>query len=87
MEKPNEFFDKYGSYILTLMQMFKYGITTANAIDFLETRHIKTTNIDMELNETELDKIETLEGVDLGQIESYLKVNDEARVLETYISL
>ncbi|KAF9350907.1 hypothetical protein BGX26_010953 [Mortierella sp. AD094] len=30
--KPNEFFEKYGPYILTVMQMFKYGITTAGVV-------------------------------------------------------
>lgn len=26
LDRPNEFFRKYGSYVLTLLQMFKYGI-------------------------------------------------------------
>ncbi|KAF9344066.1 hypothetical protein BGX26_004858, partial [Mortierella sp. AD094] len=116
IEKPNEFFDKYGSYILTLMQMFKYGITTASvivpalstlkllenveaikdkidsatksmgnlvdeAINFLETRQSNAANIDIQSGETEFDKLEALEGADLRQLESYLKVNDSARVL------
>ncbi|KAF9348284.1 hypothetical protein BGX26_000286, partial [Mortierella sp. AD094] len=116
IEKPNEFFDKYGSYILTLMQKFKYGIATASvvvpalstlkpldfveaikgkfdpatksignlvdeAINFLETRQGNATNIDVDLSQTEFNKLEAPEGVDLRQLESYLKVNDEARVL------
>ncbi|KAF9351237.1 hypothetical protein BGX26_010717 [Mortierella sp. AD094] len=32
ISKPNEFFEKYGSYILTLMQMFKYGIIAAGVV-------------------------------------------------------
>ncbi|KAF9350906.1 hypothetical protein BGX26_010952 [Mortierella sp. AD094] len=30
--KPAEFFEKFSSYILTVMQMFKYGITTAGFV-------------------------------------------------------
>ncbi|KAF9345691.1 hypothetical protein BGX26_002870 [Mortierella sp. AD094] len=116
IEQPNEFFDKYGSYILTLMQMFKYGITTASvivpalstlklldnveaikdkidsatksignlvdeAINFLETRQSNAANIDIQSGESKFDKLEALEGADLRQLESYLKVNDSARVL------
>ncbi|KAF9939512.1 hypothetical protein BGZ65_010304 [Modicella reniformis] len=29
LDKPNEFFEKYGSYVLTLMYMIKYGIKVA----------------------------------------------------------
>lgn len=29
IERPTEFFDKYGSYILTLLQMLKYGVAIA----------------------------------------------------------
>ncbi|KAF9170250.1 hypothetical protein BGX21_009345 [Mortierella sp. AD011] len=32
ISKPTEFFEKFGSYILTVMQMFKYGITTASVV-------------------------------------------------------
>ncbi|KAI8345325.1 hypothetical protein B0O80DRAFT_285028 [Mortierella sp. GBAus27b] len=32
LEKPTEFFERYGSYILTLMNMIKYGITAAGLI-------------------------------------------------------
>ncbi|KAF9345207.1 hypothetical protein BGX26_003398 [Mortierella sp. AD094] len=116
IEQPTEFFDKYGSYILTLMEMFKYGITTASvivptlsnlrlmegidaikdnidhatksicclvdeAIDFLERRQSNTSGQDIDSNQTDIDKIEALEGADLRQLESYLKVKDEARVL------
>ncbi|KAF9104920.1 hypothetical protein BGX27_009879, partial [Mortierella sp. AM989] len=30
--KPREFFEKYGTYILTLMHMFKYGIVAAGVV-------------------------------------------------------
>ncbi|KAG0064884.1 hypothetical protein BGZ89_008773, partial [Linnemannia elongata] len=32
IDRPNEFFDKYGSYILTLLQMLKYGIAIAGVV-------------------------------------------------------
>ncbi|KAG0281291.1 hypothetical protein BGZ95_005190 [Linnemannia exigua] len=32
IDRPTEFFEKYGSYILTLLQMLKYGVTIAGVI-------------------------------------------------------
>ncbi|KAF9154373.1 hypothetical protein BG015_001146 [Linnemannia schmuckeri] len=32
IDRPTEFFDKYGSYILTLLQMLKYGVAIAGVI-------------------------------------------------------
>ncbi|KAF9079411.1 hypothetical protein BGX23_004165, partial [Mortierella sp. AD031] len=32
IDRPTEFFDKYGSYILTLLQMLKYGVAIVGAI-------------------------------------------------------
>ncbi|KAF9143227.1 hypothetical protein BGX30_001003 [Mortierella sp. GBA39] len=32
IDRPTEFFDKYGSYILTLLQMLKYGVTIAGVV-------------------------------------------------------
>ncbi|KAF9133854.1 hypothetical protein BGW39_008765 [Mortierella sp. 14UC] len=32
IDRPTEFFDKYGSYILTLLQMLKYGVRIAGVI-------------------------------------------------------
>ncbi|KAF9430976.1 hypothetical protein BGZ76_000631 [Entomortierella beljakovae] len=32
IQRPSEFFDKYGRYLLTMMQMFKYGIAVAGAV-------------------------------------------------------
>ncbi|KAF9931652.1 hypothetical protein BGZ65_004788 [Modicella reniformis] len=117
LDKPTEFFEKYGSYVLTLMYMIKYGIVAAGLIvpplantkilDGLDMakeslkclekdigplvddtirflQDIKTnTTIDSELatEHTESDKLEVLEGADLRQLESYLKVKDEGRVL------
>ncbi|KAI8598369.1 hypothetical protein EDD21DRAFT_382679, partial [Dissophora ornata] len=32
IDRPNEFFQKYGSYVLTMKQMIKYGVTVAGII-------------------------------------------------------
>ncbi|KAF9154368.1 hypothetical protein BG015_001141 [Linnemannia schmuckeri] len=32
IDRPTEFFDKYGPYILTLLQMLKYGVTIAGVV-------------------------------------------------------
>ncbi|KAI8349178.1 hypothetical protein B0O80DRAFT_171036 [Mortierella sp. GBAus27b] len=120
LEKPNEFFERYGSYILTLMNMIKYGVTAAglvvsplsglkivegidtaqqhmdylkknlsplvdNAINFLEG--IKGKNDqgeELAEGHTEFDQLEALEGADLRQLESYLKVKDQGRVLANF---
>ncbi|KAG0228365.1 hypothetical protein BGX31_006595, partial [Mortierella sp. GBA43] len=117
LEKPNEFFERYGSYVLTLLNMIKYGVTAAglivpplsglkivegidasqqhmdylkknigplvdNTISYLDGKKRKT-----ELGEesassrTEFSQLEALEGADLRQLESYLKVKDSGRVL------
>ncbi|KAG0018536.1 hypothetical protein BGZ80_007044 [Entomortierella chlamydospora] len=116
IEQPTEFFNKYGPYILTLMEMFKYGITTAKvivptlsnlklvegveaikgnidhttksipslvdeAIAFLESQLANVSNMDVYSNPTKLYKTEAIEGADLRQLESYLRIKDEARVL------
>ncbi|KAF9173944.1 hypothetical protein BGX20_001587 [Mortierella sp. AD010] len=116
IEQPTAFFNKYGPYILTLMEMFKYGITTAKvivptlsslklvegveaikdnidhttksipslvdeAIAFLESQLDNVSNIDAYSNPIKLGKTEAIEGADLRQLESYLRIKDEARVL------
>ncbi|KAF9344749.1 hypothetical protein BGX26_003963, partial [Mortierella sp. AD094] len=115
--KPNEFFKKYGSYILTLMQMFKYGAAAAgvvvpslekfeivegmgniqkylhlaandtmralvdDAISFLEEQQRSFTNSIETSGHARFDGLEVLEGAELRQLESYLRVKDEGRVL------
>ncbi|KAG0363953.1 hypothetical protein BC939DRAFT_183360 [Gamsiella multidivaricata] len=117
LDRPKEFFEKYGSYVLALMQMIKFGISVAGVVvpplahfkvvEGIEEveRHLKFVreNLEplvddtihfiegqqknpsggMELTEgqTQMDKLEVLEGADLRQLESYLKVQDESRVL------
>ncbi|KAF9357292.1 hypothetical protein BGX34_009447 [Mortierella sp. NVP85] len=117
LDKPSAFFERYGSYVLTLMNMVKYGITVAGVfvpplantkiVEGLDTaqKHLEylrkniaplvddTINFLNEIkrnNEmgngltkdgTEFEQLEALEGADLRQLESYLKVKDEGRVL------
>ena len=112
--RPNEFFQQYGSYALTLLKMLKYGIAVAGvvvpAVGFVvpavsrssdlvaeRLKKLKDT-IEPGLNKT-IDYIEkkfadqgeavveqnggdeALEGVDLRQLESFLKNKDKDRVL------
>ncbi|KAK3829322.1 MAG: hypothetical protein J3Q66DRAFT_410832 [Benniella sp.] len=116
LDKSTEFFEKYGSYVLTLMYMIKYGIAAAglvvqplastkilrgldlaqehlkhlgnigplvdDTIRFLQDMNITKQSCDgPAANHTESMKVEALEGADLRQLESYLKVQDEGRVL------
>ncbi|KAF9928580.1 hypothetical protein BGZ65_006212, partial [Modicella reniformis] len=117
LEQPTKFFERYGSYVLTLMHMIKYGVVVAglvvpplaslkivegldsaqkhfeyitkniaplvnDAINFLQ--HIKSNNeegTELATDTTEFDQLEALEGADLRQLESYLKISDQGRVL------
>ena len=116
LEKPKEFFEKYGPYINAMLCMVKYGIIAGGIVipplanlkipDLLELagKHMDdlrqniiplvndTLSLLQELRDnvpmgglcTEnrgLDKLEALEGVDLRQLESYLKVKDQGRIL------
>ncbi|KAG0207281.1 hypothetical protein BGX31_002592, partial [Mortierella sp. GBA43] len=117
LEKPTEFFERYGSYILTLMNMIKYGIMAAglivpplaalkivegvdtaqqhmdylkknllplvdDTISFLEgVKHKNELGEEVAEDHAEFDKLEALEGADLRQLETYLKVKDKGRVL------
>ncbi|KAF9364454.1 hypothetical protein BGX34_001434 [Mortierella sp. NVP85] len=115
LDRPKEFFEKYGSYLLTMMYMIKYGIMAAGVVvpplasskivDELESarKHVEyltrgigplvddtiqflqTLKSDGEviahLHHPNFDKLEVLEGADLRQLETYLKVKDEGRVL------
>ncbi|KAG0019404.1 hypothetical protein BGZ80_005860 [Entomortierella chlamydospora] len=117
LDKPNEFFEKYGSYVLTMMQMIKYGFAAAGVvvpglshfgvpegIDII-LRNLQTaqSNLGTLVDETikyieckkfstsyepnaiadsyELSKHEVVEGADLRQLESYLSIHDQGRVL------
>ncbi|ORZ12983.1 hypothetical protein BCR41DRAFT_423052 [Lobosporangium transversale] len=119
IERPTEFFQKYGPYVLTMMEMIKFGFSVAgmlvpalantglvegmdvvqknldltnssigslvdDTINFINDQY---TNADggMDLEDGDggqsLDKLEALEGADLRQLESFLSVHDEGRVL------
>ncbi|KAF9196096.1 hypothetical protein BGZ50_002076 [Haplosporangium sp. Z 11] len=114
IDQPTEFFDKYGSYVLAMMQMIKFGITTASLVvtplaisamsetiqkymdytsknfgDLVDQTisciQARQSSPDSAIQETDdgsgLDGQRVLEGADLRQLESYLKVKDEDRVL------
>ena len=117
LEKPTVFFERYGSYVLTLMHMIKYGITAASVVvpplatskivDGIDAaqKHLEylKRNIAPLIDDTirllgdiksnqkmgeelsehnmEFNQLEALEGADLRQLESYLKIKDKGRTL------
>ncbi|KAF9438476.1 hypothetical protein BGZ76_007595 [Entomortierella beljakovae] len=114
IEKPSEFFEKWGSYVLAMLQMIKFGFVIASTIvpplalfdvegiDSLQRNLDFTTGkisnlVDDTINmlegisnvnqeemtpeQNEIDKLKLLEGVDLRQLQSYLKTKDEDRIL------
>ncbi|KAF9154382.1 hypothetical protein BG015_001155 [Linnemannia schmuckeri] len=125
LDRPTEFFEKYGSYVLTLLQMLKYGAVVAgvvipplaqlriadgldtakqsadvlysnmepkvdSAIEYLQSlssnqgsssSSTTTTTTAKENTSTYGDSLEALEGADLRQLSSFLKIKDEGRVL------
>ncbi|KAF9348110.1 hypothetical protein BGX34_002667, partial [Mortierella sp. NVP85] len=117
LERPKEFFEKYGSYVNIMLCMIKYGITAGSIVvpplanlkilEGLDTvqKHMNdlkktiaplvddTINLledfksksaledELSSNHTEFDRLEALEGADLRQLESYLKVRDQGRTL------
>ncbi|KAG0231769.1 hypothetical protein BGX31_005357 [Mortierella sp. GBA43] len=115
LEKPTEFFERYGSYIQAMMYMIKFGISAAGiavpplanfkVVDGLDSAQkymdylkknigplvddtikflSKTENgsgSELTAYDTEFDRLEALEGADLRQLDSYLKIKDEGRVL------
>ncbi|KAF9175399.1 hypothetical protein BGX21_005529 [Mortierella sp. AD011] len=117
LERPAEFFEKYGDYIMTMMQMVKFGCTAAGVfvpaienlnlikgledflkkfdlsrnafsslvdetINFLQDTQKRTGHsIEPSDNRSPFDRFEVLEGADLRQLDSYLRIKDEGRVL------
>ena len=113
--RPKEFFQQYGSYVLTILRMLKFGISVAGiavpAMSLLvhdDTIAKASSSLKMLISNIQsgmdqaigyiekispdednagngpLDQIgnnEALEGADLRQLESFLKSNDENRVL------
>ncbi|KAF9897044.1 hypothetical protein BX616_006293 [Lobosporangium transversale] len=113
----SEFFQKYGPYVLTMMEMIKFGFAVAGMVvpplahtglvdgveaikgslnvanESIGSLVDETINIinsqfanadggmDLEDGQSRLDDVEALEGADLRQLESFLSVHDEGRVL------
>ncbi|KAF9344445.1 hypothetical protein BGX26_004362 [Mortierella sp. AD094] len=117
LERPAEFFEKYGDYIMTMMQMVKFGCAAAGVfvpaienlnlikgletflkkfdltrnafsslvdetISFLQNAQKRTGHgIEASDSRSPFDRLEVLEGADLRQLDSYLRIKDEGRVL------
>ncbi|KAF8923094.1 hypothetical protein BGZ58_003352, partial [Dissophora ornata] len=117
IDKPTEFFQKYGPYVLAMMHMIKYGIVVAGiavpplahfklfegieaaektldiakrditplvdeTITYITGQSSKAVvDSDLSMTVTELDRLETLEGADLRQLQSFLTIKDGSRVL------
>ncbi|KAG0214285.1 hypothetical protein BGX28_002393 [Mortierella sp. GBA30] len=117
LEKPTEFFERYGDYVILMMRMFKIGFTAAGiivpalshckvvegldtiqkaleiskssvgelvgkTISFIEDNQNKAgSGIKPTQGCIDLDKQEILEGADLRELESYLRVQDKGRTL------
>ncbi|KAI8601549.1 hypothetical protein EDD21DRAFT_374177 [Dissophora ornata] len=137
LDRPNEFFQKYGAHILTLLQMLKYGVIVAgivvpplahlklidgidnvqNKLEFVESsiepkvdyaiQYLETLTCNFNNTKEQVDSIdrntadatdpnrgrawdrpqnavhelEALEGADLRHLSTFLKINDESKVL------
>ncbi|KAG0246592.1 hypothetical protein BGX31_000570 [Mortierella sp. GBA43] len=115
LEQPTKFFEQYGTYVLAMMYIIKYGITTAGltvpplanfkVVDEVGQRHAEYLRnnigplVDNTINYLRglksnapvghevgtdligLDKLHALDGADLRQLESYLKIKDQGRSL------
>ncbi|KAF9544932.1 hypothetical protein EC957_011557 [Mortierella hygrophila] len=122
--RPTEFFEKYGSYVLTLLQMLKYGavvagvvippLTQLRIVDGLDTakqsadalyssmepkvdsaiEYLQSLSSNQALETATMtattaagntstyeNSLEALEGADLRQLSSFLKIKDEGQVL------
>ncbi|KAG0214288.1 hypothetical protein BGX28_002396 [Mortierella sp. GBA30] len=118
LERPTEFFEKYGQYILLMMEMFKIGFQVAGIVvpalsDLKIAEGMERVEKGIKLSKStigalvdesigyiqdikdkqsspvihptdrcaELDKQEVLEGADLRQLDSYLRIQDRGRTL------
>ncbi|KAF9345416.1 hypothetical protein BGX34_004786 [Mortierella sp. NVP85] len=102
--RPKEFFRQYGHYVLTILQMLKFGISMAGttvpalpklietksndqsptSLRFLEESIEFSIDLIMEYvgkSTAQLDSNEAPESVDLRQLETFLKTNNQSRVL------
>ncbi|KAF9363602.1 hypothetical protein BGX34_003722 [Mortierella sp. NVP85] len=94
LNRPGEFFERYGPYILTMMNMVKFGFAIIGAVMrpfAMPPVTIPTTLVDNaisflnnNINEGVVDlaaEVKALEGADLRQIRSYLHVKDPEHTL------
>lgn len=127
VDRPTEFFKKYGPYVLAMMVMIKYGIAASGMViprlanlkivnelhalqknlEYLRSNIAPLVNDTIEVIQdmdrarrarlghghgssgarglssvsSELDGMEVVEGADLRQLETFLKVKDKGRVL------
>ncbi|KAF9349095.1 hypothetical protein BGX34_002056 [Mortierella sp. NVP85] len=115
LERPKEFFEKYGSYVMAMMCMIKYGIIAGSivvpplanlkilegledaqknmdcfkrnfallvndTINFLQDEGNGVVRDGPSLDDMGIDKVEALEGADLRQMGSHLKIQGERQV-------
>ncbi|KAF9350657.1 hypothetical protein BGX34_001063, partial [Mortierella sp. NVP85] len=115
IDRPNEFFQQYGSYVLAILRMLKFGISMAGVtvpdlshlirVDALDhatvalklLKSTMETGMNQVINHIEeasaddggvvigysvpIESNEALEGADLRQLETFLKIKDSNRVL------
>ncbi|KAF9352940.1 hypothetical protein BGX34_011898 [Mortierella sp. NVP85] len=115
IDRPNEFFRQYGSYVLTILRMLKFGISMPGVavpalshlirVDALDQataalkllRNTMETGMNQVINHIvkasaddggaavgysePMESNEALEGADLRQLETFLKIKDSSRVL------
>ncbi|KAK3817486.1 MAG: hypothetical protein J3Q66DRAFT_430937 [Benniella sp.] len=115
IDRPSEFFQQYGSYVLTILRMLKFGISVAGVAIPVLSQLVRVDGLDQAtaslklLDKTiepgmdqvikhidkastdgsgavvgfseQMENNEALEGADLRQLESFLKIKDSNRVL------
>ncbi|KAF9085039.1 hypothetical protein BGX29_002192, partial [Mortierella sp. GBA35] len=89
IDRPTEFFYKYGPYVLTLLQMFKYGVAIAGVlvppvgqfklVDSVKDVHEGINHILKDIGPRVDSSIAYIEG--LTGLDSLLKISEEGRVL------
>ncbi|KAF8966212.1 hypothetical protein BGZ46_000404, partial [Entomortierella lignicola] len=96
IKNGTEFFKKYGKYMLILMRALKLGVQSANismphipvtklvdagidySISYMETLSVANPVLD---SINTIDDYEGLEGADLRQLDTFLRVNDQEKEL------
>ncbi|KAG0368302.1 hypothetical protein BGX24_002878 [Mortierella sp. AD032] len=97
LQRPTEFFQKYGRYMLTLLEMIKYGVTFAGfasptvaavgapaAMDMFQKSLDSISHEHDAAKDTSTDSFagrEALEGADIRHLEVFIKNKDQDRAL------